>query len=76
VGALDLEALVNWITPERIKSLPNPLKDRIRNHILVAIRRRGSLLEKPEKLRLSEMPIFRELIATETQSGGVYRFVS
>jgi len=73
VEAVDLEALLSWITPERILSLPNQIKDRIRAHILLAIRRRGSLLEKSEKSKLSEMPIFKELIATETPCGDVFR---
>ena len=73
VDASDLEALITWITPERLSSIDSQLKDRLREHILLAIRRRGTLLEQREKRILSQLPIFKELIATETESEVLYR---
>src|ERR1700684_1470102 len=40
VDVLDIEGLLSWITPERISFIENELKDRLRDHILLAIRRR------------------------------------
>ena len=73
VDALDLEGLLSWITPERITSIENQLKDRLREHVLLAVRRRGTLLEEEEKSKLAELPIFKELVPSETQSGVLYR---
>jgi hypothetical protein len=73
VDALDLEGLLNWITPEKIKSIENQLKDRLREHLLLAGRGRGTLLEEEEKSRLAELPVFKKLVPDETQSGVLYR---
>jgi hypothetical protein len=74
VNALDLEALLSWITPEIIEMIDNRLKDRLREHILHAVRLQGVLLKKHDQEILSQLPIFKELIACETESGDLYRY--
>ena len=73
VDALDLASLLSWITPKRIMSIENQLKDRLREHVLLAVRRRETLLEEEEKSKLAELPIFKELVPSETQSEDLYR---
>ena len=76
VNALDLEALLSWITPEIIELIDNRLKDRLREHILLAVRLQGNFLNKHDQEILSQLPIFKELIACETESGDLYRYES
>jgi hypothetical protein len=73
VDALDLEGLLSWITPDRIASIENELKDRLREHILLVGRRHGTPLEDEEKSKLAELPVFKKLIPNETQSGVLFR---
>ena len=74
VNALDLEALLSWITPEIIEPIDDRLKDRLREHILLAVRRQGGFLKRHDQEILSQLPIFKELIACETKSGDLYRY--
>jgi hypothetical protein len=74
VNALDLEALLSWMTPEIIEPIDNRLKDRLREHILLAVRRQGGFLKKHYQEILSQLPIFKELIACEPKSGYLYRY--
>jgi hypothetical protein len=74
VDALDLEALLSWITPEIIEPIDNRLKDGLRDHIMLAVRRQGGFLKRRDQEILSQLPIFKELIACETKSGDLYRY--
>lgn len=73
VDTIELEALLSWMTPERIRLIDNQLKDRLRKHFLVSIHRRGTPLRRPDQWKLSQLPIFKELIASETESDTLFR---
>ena len=75
VDGTDLEALLHWITPAIIERLDNTLKDRFRRHVLFALHRRlGIPLHKHDHELLSKLPVFKKLVACESESGPLYRY--
>lgn len=72
VDAIDLEAVLHWITPDIIGTMDDSFKDRFRNLILLAIRRQGCLNEHDQD-RILKLPIFKELTACQTDPGKFYR---
>jgi hypothetical protein len=73
VDATDLEALLQWITPEIIEAMDDLLKDGFRNLILLAVRHRGRLNDHNQN-RISKLPIFKEFTACKTDSGKFYKY--
>jgi hypothetical protein len=69
----DFEALLIWITADKVEHVDNQIKDRLRKHILRAISRRGAPLEEHERETLCQLPIFKEYIPSENESGVPYR---
>jgi hypothetical protein len=72
VDAVDLAALLRWITPDRIHTLDPRLKDRLRQHLLLTIRLQGGILQRKDKEMLSQLSIFKELIPNTSDSGDLY----
>ena len=74
VDTTDLEALLQWITPEIINGLENCVKDRYKEHLVVSLRRRlGFPLHKEEHEKLLKLPIFKKVVSTESKSGDVVK---
>jgi hypothetical protein len=68
---MDLEATLNWITPERVATVEGRLKERLPQHIHRVISRRD-ILQPTEKTQLSLLPIFKKLIPGNAD-GDLYR---
>jgi hypothetical protein len=69
----DFEALLIWITADKVEQVDNQIKDCLREHILHAIRRRGTPLEEHERQKLCQLPMFKEYIPCENEPGVPYR---
>lgn len=70
VDTTDLEALLQWITPEIINGLGNSVKDRYKEHLVVSLRRRlGIPLHKEEHEKLLKLPLFKKVVSVEGKSG-------
>lgn len=73
VDETDFEALLTWITADRIEQIDDQQKDRLREHFLHAIHRLGRALEIREQEILSQLPMFKQCIPCETEFGVPYR---
>jgi hypothetical protein len=69
----NLEAVLTWITADKVEQVDNRIKDRLREHILYAIRRRGTSLEEHERETITQLPMFKECIPCENEAGVPYR---
>jgi hypothetical protein len=77
VDTTDLEALLQWITPEIIDGLDNSVKEQYKSHLVVILRRRlGVPLQKTEHQNLLKLLIFKKLVAVESKSGDIIKYHS
>lgn len=71
VDAMDFKAVLTWITPERVATINTQLRSRLSQHIHRVISRRDHL-EPIERKQLSLLPIYRELVPSNSE-GALYR---
>lgn len=71
VDAMDLEAILGWLTPDRIATVEKKVKDRLPQYLHRVISRRDAL-QPTEKEQLSLLPVFKKLIP-DNVDGGLYR---
>ena len=71
VAPTDLEALLNWITPEIVEIMDQTLKDRFREHLGLAIGPLQKMQQHDLVSKLSKLPVFKKLTPCQTHSGAV-----
>jgi hypothetical protein len=72
--AMDMDALLLWITPKVVIDLPHNTRDALRSHLSKQLVRRGAIEESQKDLVL-RLPIFRSWVVTQAASGAKLGYI-
>jgi hypothetical protein len=73
--AMDMDALLLWITPEVVIDLSHNTRDALRSHLWAQIVHRGGILEESQKDMILRLPIFKRWVVKQAVSGATLGYI-